>query len=74
MNKILFSRKSDNWKTPYLIYRYYWMQNYFDPCPYNSSFDGLQIDWKERNFVNPPYSQISKWIDKSIEEHKKEKR
>lgn len=30
----------------------------FDPCPLNPKFDGLKIDWKEYNFVNPPYSKI----------------
>lgn len=49
------------------------MLNMFDPCPFNSNFDGLKIEWMERNFVNPPFSKISKFIDKSIEEHKKGK-
>lgn len=45
----------------------------FDPCPLNSSFDGLLIDWKERNFVNPPYSRSLKdrFIRKAFEEMKK---
>lgn len=73
MNNILFSKKSDNWRTPKIIYDAYINNNYFDPCPYESNFDGLSIEWKEKNFVNPPYSQISKWVNKSIEEHKKGK-
>lgn len=36
-------------------------------------FDGLDIEWKEKNFVNPPYSEIKQFVDKSIEEHKKGK-
>ena len=35
----------------------------FDPCPlfHNlEEWDGLQIDWKERNFCNPPYSRKEK--------------
>jgi len=27
----------------------------------------------EKNYVNPPYSQLKKWINKAIEEHKKGK-
>lgn len=74
MNKILFSKNSDDWRTPKIIYDFYIEENnYFDPCPYHANFDGLNIEWKEENFVNPPYSQINKWIDKSIEEHKKGK-
>lgn len=41
----------------------------FDPCPSNSSFDGLNIDWEDRNFCNPPYGrQITAWIKKGYEE------
>jgi len=41
----------------------------FDPCPKKPRFDGLKIDWKERNFINPPYgSEITKWVDKALEE------
>lgn len=73
MDKVLFSKNSDNWRTPKIIYEYYMKLGFYDPCPYESEFDGLQIEWKEKNFVNPPYSQISKWVDKSIEQNKKGK-
>ena len=73
MNSVLFSKQSDNWKTPYNIYKNYIDNDYFDPCPLNSEFDGLEIEWKEKNFVNPPYSKIKKFVDKSIEESKKGK-
>ena len=46
----------------------------FDPCPSNPTFDGLKIEWKEVNFVNPPYGrEISKWCKKACEEWKKGK-
>lgn len=74
MDKVLFSRNSDNWNTPQIIYkRYIEKLNYFDPCPLNSTFDGLEIEWKKQNFVNPPYSKIKEFVDKSILEHKKGK-
>ena len=73
MDKVLFSRNSDNWATPKVMYDFYIRNNYFDPCPLNSNFDGLNIEWKEKNFVNPPYSKIKQFVDKSIEEHKKGK-
>ena len=73
MNNILFSKKSDNWATPKVMYEFYTKINYFDPCPLNSNFDGLKIDWQQKNFVNPPYSKIKEFVDKSIEEHKKGK-
>lgn len=74
MNSILFSRKSDNWATPKVIYNMFMEQNYFDPCPLNSNFNGLKIDWKKKNFVNPPYSKIKQFVEKSIIEHKKGKK
>ena len=50
----------------------------FDPCPLNHNvekWDGLQIDWGERNFINPPYSRKLKdaFVKKAIEESKKGK-
>lgn len=73
MDKVLFSKNSDNWATPKVMYDFYTMNDYFDPCPLNSQFDGLTIEWKEKNFVNPPYSKIKYFVDKSIMEHKKGK-
>jgi len=50
----------------------------FDPCPYQHNIDewsGLNIEWKERNFINPPYSRMLKesFIKKAVEESKKGK-
>jgi len=47
----------------------------FDPCPLFSDFDGLAIEWKEVNFINPPYSRKLKelFIRKAFEESKKGK-
>lgn len=73
MNKVLFSKKSDNWATPKMIYNFFINQGYFDPCPLNSNFNGLEIEWKEKNFVNPPYSKIKQFVEKAILEHKKGK-
>lgn len=73
MNRVLFSRNSDNWCTPTVMYESFIKNNYFDPCPLNSSFDGLNINWHKKNFVNPPYSKINNFVDKSIDEHKKGK-
>ncbi len=70
---------SDNWATPpyFLEQLEKEFGQMFDPCPYNTGeleFDGLNIEWKETNYVNPPYTQILKelFVIKAIEESKKE--
>ena len=67
------SAKSDEWATPKYIYNQVISKGMFDPCPLGSKTDGLTIEWGVNNFVNPPYSQLKKWVIKSIEEHKKGK-
>ena len=72
MNRVLFKSNSDNWKTPEMVYSKLneEFKFDFDPCPLNDTptFDGLSIEWGNCNFVNPPYSQISKWCKKAVEE------
>jgi len=67
----------DDWATPDYFYKELndEFDFNFDPCPLFSKFDGLSIEWKERNFINPPYSQKLKtaFIEKSVEESKKGK-
>lgn len=50
-------------------------EDWFDPCPLtlNPKFDGLAIDWKDKTFVNPPYSKPLSWCEKAVEENKKGK-
>ncbi len=73
-------KQPDHWKTPDEFYskldeRF----NFdFDPCPLNhniNEWDGLEVEWGQRNFVNPPYSKKLKeaFIIKAYEESKKGK-
>ena len=68
-NSNILANRTDDYKTPHRILNNY--KDYFDPCPFKSEFDGLSIDWKKRNFVNPPYSEKEKWIRKAILEQEK---
>ena len=70
----------DDWKTPAKIYEQ--LNNEFnfdfDPCPYKhdvTQWDGLQVEWGDRNFVNPPYSRKLKeaFVEKAVIEKLKGK-
>lgn len=67
----------DDWATPQDLYEKLnkEFQFDFDPCPLLHEFDGLSIEWKQSNFVNPPYSLNLKqvFVLKAIEESRKGK-
>jgi hypothetical protein len=59
----------------------------FDPCPYPKpdDFDGIEVEWGESNYVNPPFGSFideirrkkngpTIWAKKAIREFKKGKR
>ena len=76
MNAVLLSSKKMDYQTPKDLYARLDNQFHFDfdPCPVNPTFDGLSLDWGERNFVNPPYgSEIKKWVEKAYREAQKDK-
>ena len=49
-------------------------EDWFDPCPLNPDFDpkkdddGLRMDWAEKTYVNPPYSNPLPWVKKAVQE------
>ena len=67
----------DDWETPQYIKDMIIKEfgNYFDPCPLNSTFDGLNIEWGNINYINPPYNRMIKedFIKKAWEESLKGK-
>jgi hypothetical protein len=74
----------DHWRTPdYILeavrnfYLNYYEDNLlepdeafkiFDPCPPNPTFNGLEVEWGELNFINPPFSQYKQWATKGLNE------
>jgi site-specific DNA-methyltransferase (adenine-specific) len=71
-----FSSLRLDWKTPKAFYEKLNEEfNFdFDPCPPNPTFNGLEIEWGGRSFVNPPYGrELLKWIKKGFEEAQKGK-
>lgn len=65
--KLFSSRKTDNWQTPKWLYNDLNEEfNFdFDPCPLKSPFNGLDCKWGKRNFINPPYSNVSGFLKKA---------
>src|SRR3972149_5187939 len=49
----------------------------FDPCQYPKKFNGLECEWGQMNFVNPPFrskdGSPTAFVRKAIEESKKGK-
>ena len=68
--KLFQSKKTDNWQTPKWLYDEL-NEEFdfdFDPCPLNSTFNGLDCDWGKRNFINPPYSNVKGFLQKAHKE------
>lgn len=67
----------DDWKTPKELYNKLDREfNFdFDPCPLHADFNGLQMEWGNHNFINPPYSRKLKeaFIFKALTESQKGK-
>lgn len=81
VNKTLFSSNSDEWATPQDFFDE--MNNEFgfdlDVCAtdenhkcneyFTKEQDGLSKNWGGRRvWLNPPYSQIDKWVEKAFRE------
>jgi hypothetical protein len=63
---------NDQWATPEWLMIIY--KDWYDPCPLDKDYeDGLKKEWKDKTYVNPPYSKPLPWVKKAIEENKKGK-
>ena len=73
IKEIQGTRNSDDYATPKHFYEKINREFNFsyDPCPFQSDFDGLQTDWVGNIYVNPPYSNIEPFIIKGLQELKK---
>lgn len=60
----VFLHQTDHWATPKKLYNWYMKRGYIDPCPLHCKEDNLNVIYEGKKiFINPPYSQISKWVD-----------
>ena len=72
---LFFSSLRQDGKTPTDLYEQLNQEfNFdFDPCPPNADFNGLEIEWKKSNFINPQYNKQELWVKKAYEESLKNK-
>ena len=81
INKNLFTSNSDEWRTPVKLFQELDQEYNFtlDPCStkenhlckkyFTRETDGLLQSWENQIvFCNPPYSAISKWVEKCYNE------
>ncbi len=64
--KIHFSSLTDKWKTPKSLFEKLDQEFKFDtdPCPSKKPLKkGLKKGWGKSVFCNPPYSELSKWVE-----------
>ena len=82
---VMYSSKSNEWATPLDFYKELDNEFHFnlDPCSDDTNYkcekhftladDGLSQNWGGyRVFCNPPYSDISKWVEKAFREGHKD--
>ncbi|MCK5138343.1 MAG: hypothetical protein KAQ85_00740 [Thermodesulfovibrionia bacterium] len=66
---------TDNYATPSWLMDVF--KGWFDPCPLNEYWhrhnNGLELEWKRKTYVNPPYSKPLPWVIKAIKEMNKNK-
>lgn len=68
---VMYSRKTDDWKTPRELYNVFINNGCIDPCPFKSNVNGLLYNFKNTKlFVNPPFSKMQIWVDWCITQFK----
>lgn len=70
-SRVVFSSHSDEWRTPESVYNALNEEFSFDydPCPLGDNLAFIQ-PWGKRCFVNPPYSDIKRFLQRAIHEIK----
>lgn len=67
LSRVVFSSASDEWRTPSQVLEVL-NQEFsfdFDPCPLGSQTAFVEV-WGRSVFVNPPYSDIRRFLDKAV--------
>lgn len=82
MNKVVFSRQSDEWSTPQDLYDQLDQEFWFTcDCAATADntkcdawlgpkspdgTDALTVEWGQHNWLNPPYSKVRAFVEKAF--------
>jgi len=70
--RLYFGSKNDDVETPFSLKRQLEIEfgmDLYDPCPINCTTNNLLVPWKKRNYVNPPFSNVTGFVEKAIKEY-----
>ena len=70
MTEVINNISHNNWSTPSWLMLLF--QDWYDPCPLKGT-NGLNREWQNKTYINPPYSNPTLWVNKAILENKKGK-
>ena len=67
------NKNTDSYMSPEWILKMF--EDWDDVVPINDNpeIDALKLEWKDKTYVNPPYSKPLPFVEKAIEESKKGK-
>lgn len=78
INKNLFTSNSQHWCTPSELYKSIILSGYYDPCTlFDNSTNLLGTICNNKIYVNPPFNNLSLWVDwilRCIDQSIKDKR
>lgn len=70
--KNLLTSNSQDWATPIFMYEIIIKNKYIDICPLHCEINCFDLkDWFKNTYCNPPYNNISTFIDRAIIEKNK---
>ena len=67
---VMFTNKTNDWKTPSVLYNAIMTFPYMDICPFQSKENYLIKKWDYNVYCNPPYSDIKIWVEEIIKRFK----
>ena len=69
--EVMYSKNTDNWKTPTWLYEIFMQKNYIDTFKFECNYNELEMYYKDKKlYCNPPFSKLketAEWVKKQYE-------